>query len=348
MRGKKLLAGIIIFAVAPHMPAKADSTADFYAGAGREMKMVIRSEPGSGYDQLSRLLARHIARNIPGTPNIVPVNMPGGGGITAANYLANVAPKDGSVVSIVGQGLVADQALGLSPQLKVDLDRFNWIGNLQSSNQILIVWHTSPTKTLEEAKIRETSIGTTGAGSASTHYPAFYNKVLNTKFKLIFGYTGGPTINMAMERGEVEGRGTNTYASYLATTPHFIERNLIRPLVQIGIRKDPNMPDVPLLLDQNIAPENQAAVAFMSKAATMGRPFATTPGVPAERVSALRRAFDKTMQDPAFIAEAAKLKEEVDPMKGEELAQLVHEILQAGPAVRQRVLELIKTDGPSQ
>jgi len=139
MRGAQVLIATALCAVMQISAAKADSVADFYSGAGREMKMVIRSEPGSGYDQLSRLLARHIARNIPGTPNIVPVNMPGGGGITAANYLANVAPKDGSIVSIVGQGLVADQALGLSPQLKADLDRFNWIGNLQSSNQILIV-----------------------------------------------------------------------------------------------------------------------------------------------------------------------------------------------------------------
>ncbi len=348
MNEDKFLVATMLLVLAQVMPAKAESVADFYSGAGREMKMVIRSEPGSGYDQLSRLLARHIARNIPGNPNIISVNMPGGGGITAANYLANIAPKDGSVVSIVGQGLVADQALGLSPQLKADLDRYNWIGNLQSSNQILIVWHTSPTKSLEDAKNRVTSIGTTGAGSASTHYPAFYNKVIGTKFKLIFGYTGGPTINMAMERGEVEGRGTNTYASYLATTPHFIEKKLIRPLIQIGIRKDPNMPDVPLLIDQDIAPENLAAVAFMSKAATMGRPFATTPNVPAERVLALRRAFDKTMQSAAFVTEAEKLKEEIDPMKGEALAQLVHEIIEAGPAVRNHVLELIKDDGATK
>jgi tripartite-type tricarboxylate transporter receptor subunit TctC len=328
--------------------AHADTVADFYSGPGREMKAIVRSEAGSGYDQLSRLLSRHLARHIPGNPNIVSINMPGGGGITAANYMANVAPKDGTILSIVGQGLIADQALGLSPQLKADVSAFNWIGNLQSSNQILVVWHTSPTKTLDDARRRETSIGTTGAGSASAHYPAFYNNVLGTKFKLVFGYTGGPTINLAMERGEVEGRGTNTYASYLATTPHYIEQKLIRPIIQIGIRKDPVMPDVPLLLDQEVAPENRAAVAFMSKAATMGRPFATTPGVPAERVAALRRAFDATMQDPAFIAEAQKLKEEIDPMKGENLAQLVREILDAGPGVRKQVLDLIKSDSGSR
>ena len=348
MKEGKRLTTISIFVAMIPVGVKADAITDFYSGPGRDMKIVIRSEPGSGYDQLSRLLARNMARNIPGMPNIVPVNMPGGGGITAANYLANVAPKDGSIVSIIGQGLVADQALGLSPQLKADLDRFNWIGNLQSSNQILIVWHTSPTNSLEDAKIRETSIGTTGAGSASTHYPAFYNKVLGTKFKLIFGYTGGPTINMAMERGEVEGRGTNTYASYLSTTPHYIEQNLIRPLIQIGIRKDPKMPNVPLLIEQNISAEHKSAVAFMSKAATMGRPFATTPGVPQERVSALRHAFDKTMQDSVFLIEAEKLKEEIDPMKGSDLSQLVHEIIEAGPAVRDRVLNLIKADGPSK
>lgn len=329
-------------------PARSDPVADFYAGQGREMKAIVRSEAGSGYDQLSRLLSRHLARHIPGNPNIVSVNMPGGGGITAANYMANVAPKDGTILSIVGQGLVADQALGLSPQLKADVGAFGWIGNLQSSNQILVVWHTSPTRTLADAKQRETSIGTTGAGSASAHYPAFYNNVLGTKFKLVFGYTGGPTINLAMERGEVEGRGTNTYASYLATTPHYIEQKLIRPIIQIGIRKDPVMPDVPLLLEQEVAPENRAAVAFMSKAATMGRPFATTPGTPPERVTALRRAFDATMQDPAFIAEAQKLKEEIDPMKGEELAQLVREILDGGQDVRQRVLDLIRSDAGSR
>ena len=329
-----------VVALAP-MGAQADPVADFYAGAGKEIRAVIRSEPGSGYDQLTRLLARHMPRHIPGAPAFVSVNMPGGGGILAANYLANVAPKDGTILSIVGQGLVADQALGLSPQLKADVGKFNWIGNLQSSNQMLAVWHASPTRSLEDAKTRETTIGTTGAGSASVHYPTFYNNVLGTRFKIVFGYTSGPAINLAMERGEVEGRGTNTYASYLSATPHYIEKKLIRPLIQIGVKKDPAMPDAPLLLDQPVRDEHKAPVAFMSKAATMGRPLATTPDAPPDRVAALRKAFDATMKDPAFVAEAEKMQAEIDPMSGEDLARLVNDILAAGPQVRDSVLALI-------
>jgi len=334
----------LLAALAP-MDAQADSIADFYSGAGREIKAVIRSEPGSGYDQLTRLLARHMPRHIPGNPTFVPVNMPGGGGILAANYLAGAAPKDGTVLSIVGQGLVADQALGLSPQLKADVGKFNWIGNLQSSNQMLAVWHASPTKSLDDAKTRETTIGTTGAGSASVHYPNFYNNVLGTRFKIVFGYTSGPAINLAMERGEVEGRGTNTYASYLAATPHYIEKKLIRPLIQIGVKKDPAMPDAPLLLDLPVREEHKAPVAFMSKAATMGRPLATTPDAPAERVAALRKAFDATMKDAAFIADSDKMQAEIDPMTGEDLTRLVQDILAAGPQVRASVLALIEGPG---
>ena len=171
-------------AVASVSLAQADPVRDFYSGPGKQIKVVIRTPPGGGYDLLSRLMARHMGRHIPGEPILTPINMPGGGGIVSANYMAQVAPQDGTVLSIVSQGLASDQALGLSPQFKADLRAFNWIANVSYSNQLLVVWHTSPTKTLEDAKRRVTTIGTTGAGSASVQYPAFYNNVLGTKFKI--------------------------------------------------------------------------------------------------------------------------------------------------------------------
>ena len=166
------------------------------------------------------------------------------------------------MIGIVSQGLAADQALGMSPQLKANLREFNWIANVIFSNQLLVVWHTSPTKTLDDAKKRVTTIGTTGAGSASVQYPAFYNNVLGTKFKIVFGYPGGAHIDLAMERGEVEGRGTNPYSSYMATHPTWIPQKLIIPLVQAGIEKEPALPDVPLILDLPVEARGQAAAGI--------------------------------------------------------------------------------------
>src|SRR5438552_437117 len=184
MKSKHEMSLAVLFvAVLIHpVVANADAVADFYKG--KQIRFVIRTTPGGDYDQYSRLLARFMGKYIPGNPGLIPTNMPGGGGITAANYMAQVAPRDGTVIGIVSQGLAADQALGMSPQLKADMREFNWIANLVHSNQLLVVWHTSPTKTLEDAKKRVTTIGTTGAGSASVQYPAFYNNVLGTRFKI--------------------------------------------------------------------------------------------------------------------------------------------------------------------
>jgi len=220
--------------------------------------------------------------------------------------MAQVAPRDGTVIGIVSQGLAADQALGMSPQLKANLREFNWLANVNYSNQLLAVWHTSATKTPEDAKHRVTTIGTTGAGSASVQYPAFYNHVLGTRFKIVFGYPGGAHIDLAMERGEVEGRGTNPYSSYMATHPEWIPKKLLIPLVQAGVEKEPELPHVPNILDLDVRPEDKPLLRFMANTSTVGRPLAATPGVPADRVAALRAAFVGMTKDAEFIAAAAK------------------------------------------
>lgn len=323
--------------------AMADPVADFYKG--KRLEFVIHVTAGGGYDQYSRLLARHMVKHIPGNPTIVPVNMPGGGGIVAANHVANRAPRDGTVLTMVSQGLVVDQALGLSPSFKGDLREFNWIGNMSSANQVLVVWHTSATKSLNDAKRRETVIGATGAGSISAQLPAVYNSVLGTKLKIISGYPGGEDINLAMERGEVEGRGTNTWTSYKASEPRFVNDKLITPIIQVGLKKDPDLPDVPLLRELATKPDDQAILDFMSEAVATGRPVATSPGVPQDRVAALRDAFDKTLKDPDFIKEAENQRAEIAAMPGTELAALMKKLIETPADVRARVKAAVEVKG---
>jgi tripartite-type tricarboxylate transporter receptor subunit TctC len=319
------------------VPCFAATVEEFYSGPGKVIRFIIRTPAGGGYDLLSRLLARHMGRHIPGNPTMIPINMPGGGGIVAANYIAEVAPKDGTILSIVSQGLAVDQALGLSPQLKADLRTFNWVANVEFSNQLLAVWHTSPTKTLEDAKKRVTRIGSTGAGSVSVQLPAFYNNVLGTKFQIVFGYPGGVDIDLAMERGEVDGRGTNPYSDYMSAKPDYIPKHLIIPLIQVGLEKEPALPDVPLLREQPVRAEDKPLLEFMSRAVTVGRPLATTPGTPPERVEALRKAFHATLQDPNFKTDAARLHAEVRPMPGDQLAQLYRDLIGAPQEIKDRV-----------
>jgi tripartite-type tricarboxylate transporter receptor subunit TctC len=314
--------------------ARAESVATFYKG--KQIQFVIRSGVGGGYDQYSRLLARHIGAHIPGNPDVVPINMPGGGGIVAANYVAKVAPKDGTILTMASQGLPVDQALGKDTSLKADLRTFNWVGNLSNSNQVLVTWHTSPTKTLADAERRVTVIGATGAGSISVQLPALYNNILHTKLKIIFGYPDG-AIDLAMERGEVEGRGTNTWASYKSFTPQYVSQKLIIPILQVGLEKDPELPDVPLLRDQATNAQDKAVLDFMSEAVSVGRPVATTPGAPADRVAALRKAFDDTLKDPDFIRDADAERAEIAPMSGAELAHIIGDIIGAPQQLRDRV-----------
>src|SRR5262245_37034524 len=329
--GAALLSATIVGAA----PAAADAVADFYRG--KQIRVIVRTLPATDYDAYSRLIARFMGKYIPGNPTMVVVNMTGGGGIIAANYMAEVAPRDGTVIGIVSQGLAADQALGQSAQLKANLREFNWIANVVFSNQLLVTWHTSATKSIEDAKNRVTTIGTTGAGSASVQYPLFYNSVLGTRFKIITGYRSGAEVDLAMERGEVEGRGTNPYSSYMATHPTWIPQNKIISLVQAGIEKEPELPNVPLILDLPVPAKDRPLLEFMARASTVGRPLATTPGVPADRVTALRRAFDAAVRDPEFIAAAAKEKLEVRPQAADKIAEIIGGLLDTPADVRERM-----------
>lgn len=320
-------------------PASADAVADFYKG--KQVKMIIRTASGGGYDLYARMLMRHMTQHIPGRPSAINVNMPGGGGLKAANYVARVAPRDGSVLTIVSQALPMIQGLKLTQKLQADMKAFHWIGNMSKSNQVFVVWHTSPAKTLDDLKNRTVVIGGTGAGSASVQLPAVYNNVLGTKLKIIYGYKSGTEINFAMERGELEGRGTNPWASWVSATPHLVQKKLIRPLIQVGLAKDPALPDVALLSDLGTNAEETAMLRYVSKAVAVGRPIAVAQDVPMDRVKALRAAFDATLADAGFKAEAAKQRAEIDPMSGEALQALVAELVYVKEDLRLKVLAAI-------
>jgi tripartite-type tricarboxylate transporter receptor subunit TctC len=221
--------------------------------------------------------------------------------------------------------------------MKADMRSFGWIGNMSTSNQTLVVWHTSPVKTLEDAMKRVTPVGSSGAGSISVQLPAAYNNLLGTKFKIIFGYPGGAEMNLAMERGEIEGRGTNTWSAWNATHADWIRDRKIVPLIQVGLKKERDLPNVPLLIDLAKNDRQKAILQYITHAVAVGRPIATTPGVPPERLKALRAAFQATVKDPAFVADAKKQKLDVETMDGDRLHQIVMSLFAAPADVKAEV-----------
>lgn len=315
-----MIAGAAVMAAASLVtPALAETVAEFYKG--KQVRGIIRSS--GSYDLYTRLLGAHIVRHIPGNPTFLPVNMPGGGGLLALNWVGNIGPKDGTILTIPSSGLPMYQALGMySEQLKVDLRELNWIGNLTDSNPVLTTWHTSKVKTLDDAKKYVAIMGTTGAGSISAQLPAVYNNLLGTKFKVIYGYDGSDTV-LAMERGEIDGRASNTWASYNAVQRDWVLNKRLNYILQIGLKKETDLPDVPLLLDLAQDDETRQIFEFFSRVVAISRAIVTSPGVPPERVEALRRAFDTTMKDPQFIAAVEKAHAEVSPMSGEEVQRTV-------------------------
>ncbi|HXF53902.1 MAG TPA: tripartite tricarboxylate transporter substrate-binding protein [Hyphomicrobiaceae bacterium] len=318
-------------------PAEAQSAEEFYKG--KTIELVIGYSPGGGYDTYARLIARHLGNHIPGKPSIVPKNMPGAGSRAAAQYVYNVAPKDGTVLATVDQSMAVQQAMG-DPSIKFDTNKFIYIGNPASENNTIVTWHTSGIKTIEDAKKQEVPMGSTGSNTSSQYVLAL-NALAGTKFKVIAGYPGGNDINLAMEKGEVAGRGSNSWGSWKATRPQWLAEKKINILAQVGLKKTADLPDVPLLMDLVSSEEDRAAMRLLSSPTTIGRPIFTTPGVPEERVKALRAAFDQMIKDPAFLEEANKLKLDIDPVSGEELQRIVADIVATPKPIAERLLKAI-------
>jgi tripartite-type tricarboxylate transporter receptor subunit TctC len=295
--------------------AAADPIADFYRG--KSIGMVIATAPGGDYDLRARLVARHMGRHIPGNPTIVPRNMPGGVGIQAMNYMANVAPKDGTTIHAIMQNMSTHQALG-GAGVEFDTRKFFWIGNTTDTPNVINSWHTTDIRTIQDVMTRELVVGAPGQATNSVYYPKALNELVGTKFKIVSGYPGGNDVNLAMERGEVGGRGSNSWASWKATKPDWLRDKKIFILVQVGLKRNPELADVPTMMELAKTDDDKAVLTFLSADVPIARSYVTTPGVPADRVQALRRAFDATMKDPQLLAEAAKLNMDLSPSTGED------------------------------
>ncbi len=317
----------LLAALAAASPAQADPISDFYHG--KTINLVVGTSPGNDYDFRGRLIGRHMGRHIPGEPAIAPQNMPGAGGIKAANYMASIAPKDGTTVHMIMTNMMATQAMHLSG-VEFDTRQFRWIGNTTSTPNVINSWHTSGITNIEQVKTKELVVGAPNR-TAGVIYPTLLNKLAGMKFRIVTGYPGGNEVNIAMERGEVLGRGSNSWASWKSTKPQWLSEKKIFILVQVGLKRDPDLADVPLLIELASNDRDRSLMTFVSAETAISRALVTTPGVPAERVEALRRAFDATMRDPQFLADANKAQMDISPMTGEE-SQIIADQIANTPA----------------
>lgn len=311
-------------------PAAADPVRDFYAG--RTVNLIISTGAGGGQDTNARLVARHMTRHIPGQPAIVPRNMPGAGHVQATNFMYNQAPRDGSHIGAILPSFILYRLIdGRGAQY--DPARFNWIGSSDVDNMNVYVWSTTPVKSVEDARRVEVLMGGTGVGSYTVLFPTLMNNLLGTKFKVVPGYKSTNEIHLAMERGEVQGRAGNFFSSLRSSNPDWLRDGRIVLLAQIGERRDPEFKDLPLLQELTSDPEAQQIMRLFSAEIAMGRAFLTTPDVPEDRLAALRAAFEATMKDPAFMAEAKTAGIDVRPLGAAELSSIARNIAETPKAL---------------
>jgi tripartite-type tricarboxylate transporter receptor subunit TctC len=306
--------------------------------SGKQIRMVIANGAGGAYDIYARILAAHLSRNIPGNPSIIDQNMPIAGGMQATNWAYAEAPRDGSVILATFNSLLAEPLYG-NPAARYDPRKFEYIGSISRQQNICATWHTSPVKTIAQAKAQEVIVTATGSSSDSAILPRVLNAVLGTKFKVVLGYSTSDS-RLAVERGEADGVCGLSWSTLKAASPEWIQKKLLNVLVQTGTRPQPDLPDVPLLVDLVSSPQDKKAIELLSFQQEMGRPFLMPPGTPKEMVTTMRRAFDATMTDPMFLADANKAFLEVDPMSGETMEQILNNAYAMPAALLHRAVEL--------
>jgi len=317
----------------------AQSPAEFYKG--KNIELYIGYSIGGGYDLYARVLARHIGKHIPGNPTIVPKNMEGAGSLRLANWLARVAPRDGTVFGTVGRGVPFDPLLGL-PGTQFKAPDFSWIGSANNEVSICTSWGTSQITKIEDVFTKQMIIGGTGPSDDTVQFPEVLNGVLGTKFRIISGYPGGNDVVLAMERGEVEGRCGWSWSTITATHPDWVKDKKIHLLVQLALEKHRDLPDVPVIVDLAKTTEQRQIIKLIFARQVVGRPYLAPPGIPKDRLEILRKAFMETMVDKDFLADANKSKLEIAPVTGDKVEALVKEIYETPPAVAEKAGALLK------
>jgi tripartite-type tricarboxylate transporter receptor subunit TctC len=331
-----LLAISLAFGTRAVGPAHAEGVADFYRG--KQITVIVGSDVGGGYDTYARTLAAHIGRFIPGNPAVLVQNMPGVGSLVATNYIANVAPKDGTVIGAINPGVVVEP-LFHPDRAKFDARKFNWLGSMLSETQTIAVWHTAPVQKFED--LFTTELVVPGSGGATTIFPLLLNGVLGTKFKVVHGYKSSSQGLLAIERGEAQGMGGNTLASYKAAHADLLRDGKIRIIASYGLHPNPELANVPKVIDYAKTKAQRAALVLVLSRQDIGRPYILAAGVPADRVKAMRAAFDAMMKSREFLDEAAKRKLELAPIRGEDLVPLINEAYATPPDVIRQVKGLL-------
>ena len=323
-------AAIAILATAP---AFAQSPAEFYKG--KSIDMIIGYPPAGSNDVYARLVARHLGKHIPGNPAVVPKNMPGAGSFLALAHMYNLAAKDGLTIGIGAPTSALDEKLG-TQGVRFKTAELNWIGRVDSLINMVFLWHTSPVKTFADAQKMESKLSGTGVGSTVSVYPLVTNNVLGTKFKLIMGYKGSAEAQLAVERGEVDGHSTS-WTAVKVGHPDWYPEKKISIIVQYALKRHPELKDVPSVVELARNDEERAILSAVMNATEVGTAFMTTPGVPADRLTALRRAFDAMTKDPEYIEDANKLKLTLGPITGEELQKVVADVSALSPELLEKV-----------
>jgi tripartite-type tricarboxylate transporter receptor subunit TctC len=310
-----------------------DDVAAFYRG--KQVRLVVGTAAGGGYDLFARIVARHIAAHIPGQPTVIVQNQPAAGGLVMTNQLYAQGPKDGTAIGVPINGIPTAPLLQQGAQF--DATKLNWLGSTNREPYVAFVWHTAPVQSLAELRSKDLVVGATAPGTTMADFPLVVNDVLGLKFKVVRGYEGTPQINHAIERGEIQGQGGIGWAAVKAQVPQWITERKIKVIAQYGLKRHPALADVPSMLELAASEPDRQALAMLFARAEYGRPYFLPPDVPPERVQALRRAFDATMKEPAFVADAARLQLDIDPMTGEEVQALVAQLARTPPAIVSRV-----------
>ncbi len=345
---RQVIAATIALLCCGMPPAAAQATSeaasqgaeDFYRG--KQITIVIGLGAGETYDLYARLLARHLPKHIPGEPLIIPSNKPGAGSLNAVNSLYNTAPRDGTVIG-TGHRFVPLMPLLNLPGAQFDALKFNYIGSMARETGVCIARKDTGFRSMEDTKTREFMVGTTGAGAEMTTFNATMSKMLDAKLRVVRGYLTSTEIDLAIERGELQGRCGVSFGSLRVNKPEWLANNYVTVLIQLGLERHPDLADVPLLTELVTNKDDRAAIELMLAPSSMARPFFAPPGVPPERIALLRKGFDAAMKDPALIEDAAKQRLELMPMTGAEMEAVFARLYALPQPVLERARALANT-----
>jgi len=308
---------LLIGCIVASSPAAAQPATDFYRG--RTISLVVGSGEGGGFDLSARLSAPFLSRHLPGNPVVVVQNMPGASGLRAAEYISNAAPRDGSVIAITQPSMVLHKVL--NPSARFNPAEYAWIGRIASFTTYGVVWHTSPVQTMQEARHKEVILGAVGPSGPAVMLPQALNLLAGTKINIVKGYKSASELGLAMERGEVQGSGSSAFE--YVHSKGWVDKKLVHFLYTIGLARKANVPDTPTVIELVPDPRGKQIIRLAASASDIGRSIIAPPGIPAERASALRQAFERMVRDPEFLAETGRRRLDFDPLSADAIFRIV-------------------------